>query len=130
MATKEHSGGGMTVREAGHKGGEEVQHQRDLRDRKEVTDDPYNKPGPAEGHAYGIAAITQALSGLDFPASKHELLKRAGSQQIEYHKGKPVSLRRIIEAVDVDEFPSMANVVEAASDALKKEGFEGNSGGR
>lgn len=59
MAEKEY--GQMTVREAGHKGGLEVQRQRDLRDRKEIMDDPYNKPGPAKGEAYGIAAITQAL---------------------------------------------------------------------
>jgi len=130
MASKDDSAGDMTVREAGRKGGAAVQHERDLRDRKEITDDPYNKPGPAEGHAYGIAAITQALSGLDFPVSKQELLKRAGSHEIEYHKGKPVSLRRIIDAIDVDEFPSMANVVEAASDALKKEGLENDSGNR
>jgi len=121
MAEKEY--GQMTVREAGHKGGLEVQRQRDLRDRKEIMDDPYNKPGPAKGEAYGIAAITQALHGLDFPATKDDLLEHVGSKEIEYRKGQPVSLRRIIEDAPADDYPSMANVVEAVSEALHEEGL-------
>ena len=121
MAEKEY--GQMTVREAGHKGGLEVQRQRDLRDRKQIMDDPYNKPGPAKGEAYGIAAITQALHGLDFPATKDDLLEHVGSKEIEYRKGQPVSLRRIIEDAPADDYPSMANVVEAVSEALHEEGL-------
>lgn len=121
MAEKEY--GQMTVREAGHKGGLEVQRQRDLRDRKEIMDDPYNKPGPAKGEAYGIAAITQALHGLDFPATKDDLLEHVGSKEIEYRKGQPISLRRIIEDAPADDYPSMANVVEAVSEALHEEGL-------
>lgn len=130
MSDQKKSNGQMTVREAGHKGGVAVQHERDLRDSKQVMDDPYNKPGPAEGHAYGIAAVTQALSGLDFPVSKQDVLKRAGNQQIEYHKGQPVSLKKIIEGTDEENFPSMANIVEAVSGALKKEGLENDNKSR
>lgn len=113
----------MSVREAGRIGGKEVQHQRDLRDRKEVRGDAYDKPGPAKGEAFGIAAITQALKGLDFPATKSDVLKRAGNQTIHYRKDQEVNLRRIVEDCDVDEFPSMAQIVEAVSDALKEEGL-------
>jgi hypothetical protein len=115
--------GTMTVEEAGRKGGKEVQHQRDLRDRKEVRGDAYDKPGPPKGTAFGIAAVTQALKGLDFPATKDEVLKKAGHHKIEYRKGQPVDLRRIIQDCEVDEFPSMAQVVQAVSDALEKEGL-------
>jgi hypothetical protein len=115
--------GTMTVQEAGRKGGEEVQHQRDLRDRKEVRGDAYDKPGPPKGTAFGIAAITQALKGLDFPVSRDDLLKHVGRQDIEYRKGQRVNLRKIIEDTDVDEFPSMANIVQAVSDALEQEGL-------
>lgn len=125
MPDRKDDGGSMTVREAGRIGGKEVQHQRDLRDRKEVRGDAYDKPGPPKGTAFGIAAITQALKGVDFPATKKDLLKRAGAQSIEYRKGQPVSLRQVIEDCDIDEFPSMANVVEAVSDALKEEGLSG-----
>ncbi|HCF61853.1 MAG TPA: hypothetical protein DFS52_28135 [Myxococcales bacterium] len=70
-----------------------------------------------------MAAITQALEGLDFPATKDDLLERAGNQTIEYRKGQPVTLRRIIEDLEESEFPSMANVVHAVSGALKEEGL-------
>ncbi len=120
----EKAGGTMTVREAGRKGGEEVQRQRDLRDRKEVRGQAYDKPGPPKGTAFGIAAVTQALKGLDFPVSKKELLNHVGrGHKIEYRKGQPVDLYRIINDTNVDEFPSMANIVEAVSDALEKEGL-------
>ncbi len=116
--------GSMTVREAGKKGGEEVQRQRDLRDRKEVRGQAYDKPGPPKGTAFGIAAVTQALKGLDFPVSKPELLKHVGrGHTIEYRKGQPIDLYRVIDDTDVDTFPSMANIVEAVSHALEKEGI-------
>ena len=119
--------GTMTMREAGHLGGKEVQRQRELRDRKEIMDDPYNKPGPAKGEAYGIAAVTQALDGLHFPATREQVLERAGSQQIEYRKGQMVDLRQIIEDAPADDFPSMAQIVQAVSEALKEEGLSSQS---
>ncbi|MFZ5479590.1 MAG: DUF2795 domain-containing protein [Myxococcota bacterium] len=126
MANREKGGdGSMTVREAGRKGGTEVQRQRDLRDRKEVRGHAYDKPGPPRGTAFGIAAITQALKGVDFPATKDDLLHKAGSASIEYRKGEPVRLGEVIGELDVDDFPSMANVVEAVSDALKAKGMTG-----
>ena len=120
----EKTGGTMTVREAGRKGGEEVQRQRDLRDRKEVRGQAYDKPGPPKGTAFGIAAVTQALKGLDFPISKQELLRHVRpGQRIEYRKGQPIDLHRVIQDTAVESFPSMANIVEAVSDALEKEGL-------
>jgi hypothetical protein len=115
--------GTMSVREAGKKGGEEVQRQRDLRDRKEIRGQAYDKPGPPKGTAFGIAAVTQALKGLDFPATKQDLLNHVKNNTIEYRKGQPVNMRQIIQDTDVDAFPSMANVVEAVSGAIEKEGL-------
>jgi hypothetical protein len=115
--------GTMSVREAGKKGGEEVQRQRDLRDRKEIRGQAYDKPGPPKGTAFGIAAVTQALKGLDFPATKQDLLNHVKNNTIEYRKGQPVNLRQIIQDTNVDAFPSMANVVEAVSGAIEKEGL-------
>lgn len=97
--------------------------QRDLRDRKEIRGQAYEKSGPPKGTAFGIAAVTQALKGLDFPITKRELLAHVKNGTIEYRKGQPVNLRQIIVGTDVDEFPSMANVVEAVSDAIEKEGL-------
>ena len=121
MAEKEK--GTMTVGEAGHLGGKKVQEERDLRDRKEIRGQAYDKPGPPEGTAFGIGAITQALSGMEFPVTKKDLLDRAGNQEIEYRKGQPVKLRQIIEDLEDEEFPSMANVIHSVSGALKEEGL-------
>jgi len=123
MADKDTDKGQMSVREAGHLGGKKVQEERDLRDRKEVRHHAYDKPGPAKGEAFGIAAITQALHGVDFPATKQDLLDKAGDQEIHYRKHQPVVLRDIIQDLPDDQFPSMANVVQAVSDALKEEGL-------
>lgn len=118
--------GSMTTAEAGHLGGKEVQHQRHMRDTKQVRGQAYDKPGPAKGTAYGIAAITQALEGIDFPVTKRDLLKRVGDRQIEYRKDQPISLRKVISDLEAEEFPSMANIVEGVSDALKEEGISGS----
>jgi hypothetical protein len=125
---KDEDRGSMTVEEAGRLGGKKVQEERDLRDRKEIRGDAYDKPGPPKGTAFGIAAITQALSGLEFPASKQDLLDRAGNQEIEYRKGQPVSLKQLIEDLEDEEFPSMANIVQSMHDALEEEGLTGESG--
>lgn len=113
----------MTMKEAGHLGGKKVQHERELRDEKKIRHDAYDKPGPPKGTAFGIAAITQALEGLDFPVSKQELLAKAGHQRIEYRKDQPVELRPILEDLEDTEFPAISNVVQAISEALKEEGL-------
>src|SRR5262245_34663424 len=97
MTRKRMGRSNMTVREAGHLGGKKVQEERELRATKQVRGDAYDKPGPPKGTAFGIAAITQALEGLEFPATKAEVLRRAGNQIIEYRKGQEVNLRQIID---------------------------------
>jgi hypothetical protein len=62
---------------------------------------------------------------VEFPASRDDLMKRAGDQEIEYRKGEPVLLRGLLEDLDEEDFPSMANVVAAVSDALHEEGLTG-----
>lgn len=75
---------------------------------------PYEKPGPPKGHAYGMAAVTQALEGTDFPASKQDLMNRAGDKDVEIEKGKPVKLRSILEKMPDRQYNSMADVVSEA----------------
>jgi len=125
-ASKGAGKGSLSMRQAGHLGGKKVQHERDLRDTKQLRGKAYDKPGPAKGTAFGIAAITRALEGLDFkegPVSKREVMKKAGSQKIQYRKGQPVELKRVIGDLDEKEFPSMSNVIRAVSGALKQEGL-------
>lgn len=87
---------------------------------------PYEKPGVPKGEAYGIAAVTQALEGLDFPASKDEVLKRVrGHENIHWTKEKTVNLRVIFDRVDEREFESMAGIVHFVSEEAKREGLTG-----
>lgn len=81
---------------------------------------PYEKPGPPKGEAYGIAAVTQALQGTDFPVGKDDLLRKAGDKSIEWTKGHSIRLRDVLEEAPVDDYPSMANVVSTVSDVMDR----------
>lgn len=85
---------------------------------------PYEKPGPPKGEAYGMAAVTKALQGLDFPANKQDVINRAGDQEIAWRKGgQKVKLADLIRQAPTDHFPSMAQVVSAVADASHKMGL-------
>lgn len=87
----------------------------------------YEKPGPSKGEAYGMGAVTQALKGTNFPASKQELIQRAGNEMISWTKGGPkMRLADLIRQSPEDNFPSMSNVVSAVSDAAKRGGVQHN----
>jgi hypothetical protein len=82
---------------------------------------PHEKPGPSKGEAYGMGAVTQALKGTSFPASKQDLVARAGNEMISWTKGGPkMKLADLIRQAPEDSFPSMSNVVSAVADAAKK----------
>lgn len=84
---------------------------------------PYEKPGVPKGEAYGIAAVTQALEGLDFPATKRQILDRVrGHERIHWTKARTVDLREILEGVDREHFESMAGVVSLVSAEARQEG--------
>jgi hypothetical protein len=92
---------------------------------REHWDVPYEKPGPPKGEAYGMGAVTQALKGTDFPASKQDLVKKAGNETISWTKGGPkLKLADLINESPEDKFPSMANVVSAVATAARKSGIE------
>ncbi|HBN07807.1 MAG TPA: hypothetical protein DD435_03865 [Cyanobacteria bacterium UBA8530] len=87
---------------------------------------PYEKPGPEKGTAYGIAAVTQALEGLDFPASKDDVINKVkGHEDVHWSKDKTINLRAIFLRMDQKEFESMAGVVHQVSEEAKKEGLTG-----
>ncbi|MCK7516038.1 MAG: DUF2795 domain-containing protein [Desulfobacterales bacterium] len=80
----------------------------------------YGKPGPEAGHAYGIASVSNALGGVDFPMTKQDLIDRYGDRQIEWTKGNPQALREVLKNAEQDQFGSMADVVGAVSRGCKK----------
>ncbi|MCL4466606.1 MAG: DUF2795 domain-containing protein [Chloroflexi bacterium] len=70
-----------------------------------------------------MGAVTQALKGTAFPASKQDLIKRAGNEMISWTKGGPkLKLADLISQSPEDKFPSMANVVSAVATAARKTG--------
>lgn len=92
---------------------------------------PYEKPGPAKGEAYGIAAVTQALEGLDFPATKEDVLSKVkGNEEIHWTKDKTVNLRTIFLRVPDENFESMAGIVHVVSEATRGGETPGEERGR
>lgn len=69
--------------------------------------------GPMRGHAYGAAAITHALHGVQFPMSKQELLKMYGNKDIEFTKDKHCKLSEIIDELPDQIFNSPAELEHA-----------------
>jgi hypothetical protein len=89
-----------------------------MREREPMS---YEKPGPDKGEAYGMAAVTQALQGTQFPASKQDLINRAGNQEIAWTKGgRKMRLADLIRESPSDNFASMAQVVSAVANAAKR----------
>ena len=78
------------------------------------------KKGPAPGHAYGIASISNALSGAEFPMSKRDVLSKYGDKQIEWKKGQTGALKDILETTPDQHFNSMADLVSAVSKSERK----------
>ena len=66
--------------------------------------------GPMPGHAYGAAAITHALHGVDFPMSKSDILKHYGNKDIEFKKGHHCKLSDIIKDLPEQTFNSPADL--------------------
>ncbi|WP_341528508.1 DUF5785 family protein [Nostoc sp. UHCC 0302] len=77
--------------------------------------------GPDKGEAYGVAAVTQALAGVDFPATKEEILSTAGTDgEIQWTKDKTVDLTSLLQEIDQDEFENMPELVEAISQKVRE----------
>ncbi|WP_066375412.1 MULTISPECIES: DUF2795 domain-containing protein [unclassified Anabaena] len=77
--------------------------------------------GPDKGEAYGVAAVTQALSGIDFPASKDEILQQAkGHEEIHWTKEKTIDLKTLLDQTGRDRFDSMPELVEVISESTRE----------
>jgi len=88
--------------------------------RKKSETSGSGKPGPEAGHAYGIASVSNALGGVDFPMSKDDLISKYGDRRIEWTKGNPAQLRDVLKNAEENQFSSMADVVSAVSRSHKK----------
>ncbi len=71
------------------------------------------RKGPAKGHAFGIASVTQALEGASFPISKEELIREHGDAEIHWTKNSTDTLADFLDEVDQDEFQVASAVSES-----------------
>lgn len=71
--------------------------------------------GPEPGHAYGAAAITNAISGANFPMSKNDLISKYGDKNVEITKGNPQKLRDILDNVPEETFNSPVDLEKAVA---------------
>jgi hypothetical protein len=78
--------------------------------------------GPAPGHAYGVASVTQALAGVSFPISKRQLEREHGKAEVHWTKEHSERLSEILRRVPQDEFQSVADVAAAVSETHRETG--------
>src|SRR4051812_45285756 len=75
--------------------------------------------GPAKGEAYGIAAVTMALKGIEFPCNKRQLLEKVGKgKNIPWTKDNVIDLRQVIEEMPEDRFESITELTQKISESV------------
>ena len=74
--------------------------------------------GPEPGHAYGAAAIAQAIKGTDFPISRNDLIKRYGDKEVQITKGNSQKLKDILEEIPNETFNSPIDLEKAIADLI------------
>jgi|GEM_PF-1990357 len=79
----------------------------------------YDKPESPMEAAPFIASVVEAMEGVEFPATKEDVLQCAGDQEVQY-KDQRISIRKAIERSDMDKFSSVANVVQAIRDRIEE----------
>ncbi|MBD2691982.1 DUF2795 domain-containing protein [Anabaena catenula] len=86
------------------------------------SEEGHEHRGPDKGEAYGVAAVTQALSGIDFPATREEILQQArGHEEIHWTKDKTIDLSSLLDQTGQDRFESMPELVEVISQATREQ---------
>lgn len=76
--------------------------------------------GSPQPQVFGEEAIRKALEGIEFPASKDQILQRAGPQNIQYRRLEPVILRDVVDGLPQDGFQSMDEVVRLVAQAIER----------
>lgn len=113
--------GGMAVEEAGKMGGE-IRKERLGPSGRAGEGQGSGHRGPAPGHVFGVASVTQALAGVSFPISKRELMRKHGKAEVHWTKDSRERLSDILQRVPQDEFQSAAEVAAAVSETHRETG--------
>lgn len=62
-------------------------------------------------HTYGIAGLTQALSGINFPATKEQIIQQKGGNWFEPAKNQQMTVKDALQFCSKDQFKTMADIV-------------------
>lgn len=69
--------------------------------------------------AYGIAAITRTLQGVDFPADKHTLAESIrGREHVHWTKEMVVDLRELLESLPDQQIRSITELTHLVNERL------------
>ena len=72
---------------------------------------------------YGIASISFALKGAEFPMTKQELIDKYGNKHIQWKKGQSNTLKNILDSTQSKKYNSMTDLVSAISKSEKVFGY-------
>jgi hypothetical protein len=79
----------------------------------------YEKPGPAKGHAYGVASVTNVMHGINFPISRQELINRFGHEQIFWTKNNPQKLEALLRQVPQEQFNNVTEITASIGKVVR-----------
>jgi hypothetical protein len=111
-----HSGPQDTQDEETHRSGEgRIGTSRQQSQRRDDDDDTSQQQDPAVQTevAYGMASVTHALQGINFPVSRQELIEQYGEREISWKKSDHRRLREYFENATMDEYHSMSDLTAA-----------------
>lgn len=60
--------------------------------------------------AYGMASLSEALKGVDFPISKHDLIQQIGDRNVQVEEGKTLKMSEFLEACTHETYHSVTDV--------------------
>ncbi|MCL4499863.1 MAG: hypothetical protein M1335_06455 [Chloroflexi bacterium] len=59
---------------------------------------------------YGMAALGEALKGVDFPISRQDLINQVGDRQVEIEKGRSMMMREFLGACSHNIYNTVTDV--------------------
>jgi len=74
--------------------------------------------GPEPGHAYGAAAVSMAIKGVDFPISKRDLISQYGDKEVEITKGNLQRLSDLLSDIPEESFNSPVDLEKAIKNVI------------
>lgn len=59
---------------------------------------------------YGMASLSEALKGVDFPISKQDLIQQVGNRDVQVEQGKTLKMSDFLNACSHDTYNTVTDV--------------------